>query len=85
MLRDDILNSLTEILDSLEDTCSGLRDPNRVRVSKGWDIYKHLALTLPPDPKKEKLETPKVEPEPEPEPEPALKPARKLANKKKET
>jgi len=81
MLRDDILNSLTEILDSLEYTCSGLRDPNRVRVSKGWDIYKHLALTLPPDPEKEELETPKVEPEPEP----ALKPARKAANKKKET
>ena len=79
MLRDDILNSLTEILDSLEYTCSGLRDPNRVRVSKGWDIYKHLALTLPPDPEKEELETPKVEPEP------ALKPARKVANKKKET
>jgi hypothetical protein len=50
-------------------------------VSKGWDIYKHLALTLPPDPEKEELETPKVEPEPEP----ALKPARKVANKKKET
>ena len=81
MLRDDILNSFTEILDSLEDTCSGLRDPKRVHVSKGWDIYKHLLLTLPPDPEKEEQEMPKIEPEPEP----ALKPARKAANKKKET
>ena len=64
MLRDDILNPLSEILDALQDTCSGLRDPNRVRVDMGWRIYKHLAATLPPDPVEEEEEAPIVEPEP---------------------
>jgi len=76
MLRDDILNPLTEILDALEETCSGLRDPNRVRVAAGWEIYKHLAATLPPDPVEEE-EAPIVEPEPAPA-------AKKIVRKKKE-
>ena len=81
MLRDNILNPLAEILDALDATCSGLRDPNRVRVDMGWRIYKHLAATLPPDPvEEEEEEAPAVEPVPE-TPPPA---AKKTIRKKKE-
>ena len=57
MLKRDILRDLREINAALLATCSGLRDPNRLRVAAGDFIIEYLEEALPPDPPEDEEET----------------------------
>jgi len=50
MLKTTVVNDLKELIEALDATCSGLRDPNRVRVEKGQAVLVYLEELLPPDP-----------------------------------
>jgi len=50
MLKTTVVNDLKELIEALDATCSGLRDPNRVRVEKGQAVVAYLEELLPPDP-----------------------------------
>jgi hypothetical protein len=50
MLKSTLTTDLIELIEALDATCSGLRDPNRVRVEKGHAILAYLEELLPPDP-----------------------------------
>jgi len=56
MLKRELLKDLREINAALLATCSGLRDPNRVRVSAGDFIIEYLEEVLPPDPPEDEEE-----------------------------
>jgi hypothetical protein len=78
MLKTTAIDNLENLINALESTCSGLRDPNRVIVAQGIELLTHLNEILPPDPDPDAVQfefdfTTKAKPEPEVETKPKRK------------